>query len=90
MTKWHDALARSKGGTILHRKKVNVEIGPFLKKSDERAHVNILIGGVNTGSMLKNDSAKKVKKTILKSPILFAIAVILFVVFANLSIRFDL
>lgn len=74
----------------MHRKKVNVEIGPFLKKSDERAPVNILIGGARMRSMLKNDSAKKAKKTILKSLILFAIAVILFVIFINLSVRFDL
>lgn len=70
----------------MHRKGVNVQMGPFFEKKDDdqRASVNISIGTFLPGHRFKDNSPRGIMNAIKKSLISFVIAVILFLIISNL------
>lgn len=71
----------------MHRKRVNIYMGPFSEKKndDQRASVNISIGAFMPGHRFKDKSPRGIMNAIIKSLISFAIAVILFLIISNLQ-----
>lgn len=70
----------------MHRKGVNVQMGPFPEKKadDQRAPINITVGAFLPGHRFKDESPRGIMNAVKKSLISFVIAVILFVIISNL------
>lgn len=70
----------------MHRKRVNIHIGPFAdkKNGDRRTSVHISIGAFMPGHRFKDKSPRGIMNVIIKSLISFAIVVVLFLIISNL------
>lgn len=71
----------------MHRKKVDVQIGPFWKKREDgyRAPIRIMIGTIKAGQKFDDDSPKSIKNAIKRSLLLFVITVFLFLIYSRLK-----